>query len=82
MHVFRGFNGRLEAKSPGRTEPRPLKITYDQFSRYLGLWFSGVLGTSVASFRKQSGTQSGQSGNASAVANAGVPCELWGQHGD
>ena len=82
LHVFRGFNGRLVAKSPGRTEPRPLKITYDQFGRYLGLWFSGVLGTSVASFRKQFGTQSGRSGSASAVANAGVPCELWGQHGD
>ena len=73
LHVFRGFNGRLVAKNPGRTEPGPLKITYDQFSRYLGLWFSGVLGTSVASFRKQFGTQSGRSGNASAVANAGVP---------
>jgi hypothetical protein len=82
LRVFRGFNGRLVAKIPGRTEPGPLKITYDQFGRYLGLWFSGVLGTSVASFRKQFGTQSGRSGSASAFANAGVPCELWGQHGD
>ncbi len=48
----------------------------------MDLWFSGVLGTSVASIRKPFGTQSGQSGIASAVANAGVPCELWGQHGD
>jgi hypothetical protein len=59
-----------------------VKTTYDQFLRYLGLWFSGVLGTPVAAFRKQLATQSGRSGNASAVSNAGVPCELWGQHGD
>jgi hypothetical protein len=29
LHVFRGFNGRLVAKSPGRTEPDPPKINYD-----------------------------------------------------
>ncbi len=32
----------------------------------------------MASFRKQFGTQYGRSGSASAVANAGVPCELVG----
>jgi hypothetical protein len=36
----------------------------------------------MASFRKQFGTESGRSGSASAAANAGVPFELWGQHGD
>jgi hypothetical protein len=70
------------AKNPGRTEQGPLKISYDQLDKYLGLWFSGALGTSVASFCKQFGTQSGWSGSTSAVANAVVPCELWGQHGD
>jgi hypothetical protein len=29
LHVFRGFNDRMVAKNPGRTEPRPLKISYD-----------------------------------------------------
>jgi hypothetical protein len=81
LQVFRGFNGRLVAKNPGRTEPRPMKITYDKFGLYLGRWSSGVLGTSMASFRKQFGTQSGRSGSAFAVANAGVPCELCGSTG-
>ncbi len=33
-------------------------------------------------FRKLFATQSGRSGGASAASNAGVPSELWGQHGD
>ena len=33
-------------------------------------------------FKKQFATQSGRSGSASAAANAGVPAELLGQHGD
>ena len=82
LHVFRGFNGRLVAKSPGLTVPGPDKISYDQMLRFMSQWFSGVVGTSVALFRKQFATQSGRSGSASAVANAGVPAELWGQHGD
>ncbi len=36
----------------------------------------------MALFKKQFATQSGRSGSASAAANAGVPVELWGQHGD
>ena len=48
----------------------------------MSLWFSGVLGTPVALFKKQFATQFGRSGSASAGANAGVPVELWGQHGD
>ncbi len=48
----------------------------------MGLWFSGVLGTSVTMFKKQWATQSGRSGSASTAANAGIPAELWGQHGD
>jgi hypothetical protein len=79
--VFRGFNGRLVAKSPGKTTPYVERIKYDQFLRYLSLWFSGVLGISSKDFRKQFGTQSGRSGGASAASNAGVDVELWGQHG-
>ena len=40
------------------------------------------MGVTVAAFRKQFATQSGRSGGASAAANAEVPAELWGQHGD
>ncbi len=80
--MFRGFNGRLVAKSPRATAPELKKITYDQFLRFMSLWFSGVMGVSVAAFRKQIATQSGRSGGASAASNAGVPAELWGQHGD
>jgi len=80
--VFRSFNRRLVAKSPRSTAPGPKKITYDQFLRFMSLWFSGVMGVSVAAFRKQFATQSGRSGGASAASNAGVPAELWGQHGD
>ena len=82
LHVFRGFNGRLVAKNPGKTAPGPDKISYDQMLRFMGLWFSGVLGIPLAQFKKQFATQSGRSGSASAAANAGVSAELWGQHGD
>ena len=82
LHVFRGFIGKLAAKSPRNTAPGPKKITYDQFLRYLSLWLSGVMGVSVEAFRKQFSTQSGRSGGASAAANSDVPAELWGQHGD
>ncbi len=79
--VFRGFNGRLVAKSPGKTQPYVELIKYDQFLRYLSSWFSGILGISSKDFRKKFGTQSGRSGGASAASNAGVDVELWGQHG-
>ena len=80
--MFRDFNGRLVAKSLHDTTPGPKKITYDQFLHFMSLWFSGVMGISVADFRKQFATQSGRSGGASTASNAGVPVELWGQHGD
>jgi hypothetical protein len=76
MPVFRGFNGRLAAKSPRITAPGPKKITYDQLLRFLSMWFSGVMGVIVAAFRKQFATQSGRIGGASAASNAGVPVEL------
>ncbi len=62
LHVFRGFNGCLVAKNPGRTAPGPDNISYDQRLRNMGLWFSGVLGTSMALFKKQWATQSGRGG--------------------
>ncbi len=79
LPVFRGFNGRLlAAKSPRLTAPGPKKITYDELLRFLSLWFSGVMGNTVAAFRKQLATQTGRIGGASAESNAGVPAELWG----
>ncbi len=80
--LFRGFNGRLAAKSPSKTLPYIKKTKYDRSLRYLLLWFSGVLGTSPEEFRKQFGIQSGRSGGASAASNAIVAVELWSQHGD
>ncbi len=82
LPVFRGFNGRLAAKSPRLIAPGPKKTTYDQLLRFLRLWFSGVMGVTVAAFRKKFATQSGRSGGASAASNAGVPVEMWGHHGD
>ena len=81
LHVFRGFNGRLVAKSPRSTAPGPRKITYDQFLRFMNLWFNGVMGVLVVAFRKLFASQSGRSGGASAASNADVPVELWAQHG-
>ncbi len=46
------------------------------------MWFSGMLGTSVALFKKQWATQFGRSGSVSAAANAGIPAELWDHHRD
>ncbi len=50
FYIFRGFNGRLVAKSPRTTAPGPKKITYDRFLRFVSLWFSGILSVSVATF--------------------------------
>ena len=80
--IFRGFNGRLVAKSQRTIAPGLKKITYDPFLCFMRLWFTGVMGVSVAAFRKQFATQSGRSGGASAASNGGVPAELWGPHGD
>ncbi len=81
-NVFRGFNGRLVAKSPRTTPPGPKKITYDKFLCFMSLWFSRVMGLSVAAFWKQFITQSGRSGGAYAASNGGVPVEIWEQHGE
>ncbi len=42
----------------------------------------GLPWVSPKEFSSVYGSQSGRSGAASAAANAGVPMELWGQHGD
>ncbi len=80
--VFRGFNGRLVKKSPERTSPGNACITYAQFSTFLALWFRGVPGIAPAEFQSRYGSRSGRSGGASSASNAGIPLELWGQHGD
>ena len=82
LYIFRGFNGRLVARSPRTTAPGPKKIKYDQFLRFVMLWFSGVMGVSVANIRKPFATQSGRSGGVSAASSGGVPVELKGQPGD
>ena len=41
LYIFRGFIGRLVAKSPRTTAPGPKKITYDKFLRFMSLWLSG-----------------------------------------
>ncbi len=82
LHVFRGFNGRMAAKSPRTTAPRPKRIAYDPFLRSFILCFSGAMDISVEVFRKLFATQSGRSGCTSTASNAGVPAELRGQHGD
>ena len=80
--VFRGFNGRLVKKSPERTSPGNECITYAQLSTCLSLWFGGLMGIPPTEFLSRYGSQSGRNGGASAASNAGIPLELWGQHGD
>jgi len=50
--------------------------------RYLSLWFGGILRLTPKDFKGPYGSQSGRVGSASADSNAGIPVELWGQHGD
>jgi hypothetical protein len=50
--------------------------------RYLSLWFGGILALNPEEFKSQYGSRSGRIGYASAACNAGIPVELWGQHGD
>jgi hypothetical protein len=80
--IFRGFNGRLVAKNPGKTTPMVMAIKCQQYMRYLSLWLRGILGLTPEEFKSQYGSQSGRIGSASAASNAGIPVELWGQHGD
>ena len=70
------------AKNPGKTTPMVMAIKYAQFMRYLCFWFRCTLGLTPEELKSQSGSQSGRIGSASAASNAGIPLELWGQHGD
>ena len=82
LFYFRGFNGRLVAKNPHKTTPYDLAIKYAQYMRYLSLWFGSAHGLSTVEFKTQYGSQSSRIGAASSSSNAGIPVELWGQHGD
>jgi hypothetical protein len=81
-YIFRGFNGRLVTKNPGKTTPMVMAIKYAQYMRYLFLWFGDIFGPTPKEFKGQYGSQSGRTGPASASSYAGIPVELWGQHGD
>jgi len=50
--------------------------------RCLSLWFGGIIGFTPEEFKGQYGSRSGRIGFAPAASNAGIPVELWGQHGD
>jgi hypothetical protein len=72
---------RLVQKSWNKTQPSKTLITYNQFARYLDLWFGGMMGTSPDEFRKLFATSSGSSGAALVATDAGMSFELWGQDG-
>jgi hypothetical protein len=59
-----------------------LAIKYAQYMRYLSLWFGVILGLTPEEFKSQYGSQSSRIGSTSRASNAGIPVELWGQHGD
>jgi hypothetical protein len=80
--IFRGLNGRLAAKNPGKTTTMVMAIKYAQYMRYLSLWLRGILGLTPEEFKGQYGSQSGRIGSASAASNADIPVEPWGQQGD
>jgi len=70
------------SKNPGKTTSMVMETKYAQYMRYLSLWFGGILGLTPEEFKGKYGSQSGRIGPASAASNAGIPVELWGQHGD
>ncbi len=72
----------MVAKNLQKTVPYDVQIKYDQYVRYLSLWFIEVLGTLTREFKSQYGSQSGRSGGASAPYNVDIDLELWGKHGD
>jgi len=80
--IFRYFNGRLVAKKPGKTTPIVIAIKHVRYMRDLSLLFGGILGLTPEEFKGQYGSQSSRIGSASAASNAGIPVELWNQHGD
>jgi hypothetical protein len=80
--IFRGSNGRLVAKNPGKTTLLIIEIKYAQYMSYLSLWFGCILGFTPEEFKAQYGSQSGRIGFAPAALNTYISVELWGQHGD
>ena len=80
--LFSSFNCRLVAKNSGKLIPTVMAIKYAKSMRYLSLWFGGNLGLTPEEFKGQYGSQSGRICSASVASNAGIPAELWGQHGD
>jgi hypothetical protein len=81
-YVFRGFNRRNVKKSPKSTSPGKECNTYVHYSTNLALWLGGGTGISPTEFLSLYDSQSGRGGGALAASNAGIPLELWGQHGD
>ena len=47
--MFKGCNGRLVAKNPGKTQPCDDPIKYGHVLHYFSSWFSGVLGVASSS---------------------------------
>ena len=75
--VFPGFAAALSQRclTPG------VPISYRRYRTCLSVDLGPFLELSPAAFLKRFGTQSTRSGGASAAANAGIPFEVWGQHG-
>jgi hypothetical protein len=58
-------------------------IKYEQYMRYLSLWFGGIRALTPEELKHQYGrSQSSRIGSPSAASNVNTPVELWGQHGD
>ena len=74
--VFPGFAARL----PRRLTPS-VPISYFRYRTCLSVDLGPYVGLSPEAFLLRFGTQSARSGGASAASNAGVPFEVWGQHG-
>ena len=52
MHVFRGFNGQMVAKSMRTNAPWLKRIAYDQYLRFSSLCSIGFMGMYVEACRK------------------------------
>jgi len=63
-----------------RREPLQVMHVLRMLSRHYGL--GGGVKISPTEFLSLYGSQSGRGGTASATSSAGIPLELWGQHGD
>jgi hypothetical protein len=70
------------ARAPWLITPG-VPISYDRYRTCLSVGLGPFLTPplSPVDFLRRFGTQSARSGGASAAANAGIPFEVWGQHG-